>query len=295
MVQSILAYALAYADRGWYVFPARPDAKQSYKSAEYSPTGLPWGATADRDEIIADFTKHPDANIGIPTGPRNGIWVLDIDNKESGNGFESLTALTTTPGHGPLPPTLTAISSSGSAHYYFAYPAGGATIRNSTSRLGPGIDVRGDGGMVIAPPSARKGSRYVWSVLRPVADAPTWLFELVREQPHIIPPPAACPGPINLTELINALATIPADNRWEWFEVGCALYNEAGEAGWPLFDAWSRTAVSHYDRKENRKQWESIMTLKRSRYSKRTIFFLARKYHNNTNKGSINDDTCRRA
>src|SRR5215831_18807729 len=128
--QETLAAALSYAkSRGWHLFPAPPGEKKSYKSAEYSG-GRPWGMTCDRDEIRQDFMRWPDAGIGIPTGPVNNIWVLDVDTVK-GHGVDGVAALQQLEAiHGALPPTLQVISPSGSQHYYWQWPDDGTVIRN---------------------------------------------------------------------------------------------------------------------------------------------------------------------
>src|SRR5260370_18935066 len=101
-----LTAALAYAERGWTVFPAPPDAKKSYKSANFS-NGHKWGKTRDPDQILHDFTKWPDANVGIPAGKENGFWVLEADTAEGHNVdvIAKLRTLEAKAAH--LPPTLT--------------------------------------------------------------------------------------------------------------------------------------------------------------------------------------------
>jgi hypothetical protein len=176
---TILAAALAYAARGWFVFPARPGEKKSYKSAEHSD-GRKWGKTKDVKEIERDWKRWPDANVGIVTGPESGFWVVEADTKEGHgvDGIASLAALEQQ--HGALPPTLMAESPSGTSHLYFSWPTGGVKIINSASTIGPGIDVRGEGGMVIAPPSVKKDGSYRWINDLPVAEAPAWLIEAAR-------------------------------------------------------------------------------------------------------------------
>ena len=85
MTTTILAAALAYASRGLAVFPARPDKKCSYKSAEYSD-GRKWGATSDPAEVHRDFARWPNARIGIRTGIINKIVVIETDTTR-GSGF----------------------------------------------------------------------------------------------------------------------------------------------------------------------------------------------------------------
>jgi putative DNA primase/helicase len=120
------------------------------------------GATSDAAQIKRDWARWPDANIGIATGPESGFWVVEADTLEGHDvdGVASLKQLEAE--HGALPETLTAESPSGSQHRYFKWRAG-VTIQNSASKIAPGVDVRGDGGMVIAPPSVKPGKgAYRW-------------------------------------------------------------------------------------------------------------------------------------
>jgi putative DNA primase/helicase len=185
-MSAILEAALAYAGRGLAVFPVRPDAKCSYKCAKHSD-GRPWGMTRDPVEIRADFARWPHARIGIPTGAINGIVVVETDTV-AGHGVDGAVALAALESfHDPLPETLKAISPSGSIHRYFRHPGDGIKIRNSASELGRGIDIRGCGGMVIAPPSVNPDGRaYRWLNRTPLAPMPTWLIELTREKPRSI-------------------------------------------------------------------------------------------------------------
>ena len=135
-----MSYASTY---DWYVFPAPPDEKKPYKAAEFS-NGHKWGMTKDPDEIRRDFARWPDAGVGVPTGPENGIWVLDVDTVAGHDvdGDAELNRLTAV--YGALPPTRQARSPSGSIHYYWQWPED-THIRTSTSKIGPGIDVKGAG------------------------------------------------------------------------------------------------------------------------------------------------------
>ena len=150
--EMMLLAAQKYARRGWSVFPAPRGAKKSLKSATHSQ-GRKWGKTTDLNEIKQDFLRWPDANIGLPTGAESGFWVLEADT-HAGHGVDGIASSPhLEERHGKLPPTLMAMSPSGSVHYYFLWT--GIIIKNSASRVAPGVDVRGEGGMVIAPPSVR--------------------------------------------------------------------------------------------------------------------------------------------
>ncbi len=92
--------------------------------------------------------SHERWNVGIVTGSVSGIFVLDVDGDD---GSGSLRKLVLVEEHSPLPMTLTALTGRG-RHLIFRYHA---AIRNNQSKLGAGLDVRGDGGYVVAPPSGR--------------------------------------------------------------------------------------------------------------------------------------------
>lgn len=181
---TVLDAALDYARRGWPVFPVPVGTKKSHKSAEHSG-GRKWGATCDLNQIAADFRKWPDANVGIVTGPASGILVIEADTLDGHDvdGIANLEALVMA--HGGLPATIEALSPSGSRHLYFRYPAG-RNIRNSAGKIAPGIDVRGDGGMVLAAPSIKPGKSkpYTWTNppgLFALADCPEWLLRLCEK------------------------------------------------------------------------------------------------------------------
>ena len=178
MSARILAAALGYAALGLAVFPARPDKKCSYKSAEYSD-GRKWGATSDPAEVHRDFARWPNARIGIRTGIINKIVVIETDTV-AGHGVDGAASLAQLEvEHDLLPDTRTACSPSGSIHRYFRHP--GIKIKTTASEIGTGIDVRGDGGMVIAPPSVNlDGRAYRWLNKLPLAPLPPWLIELTR-------------------------------------------------------------------------------------------------------------------
>src|SRR5690242_6935786 len=199
-----ITFALAYAAHGWAVFPVPPGTKRSHKSAEHSD-GRAWGMTREAAEIRADFTRWPDAGIGIPTGAINGIIVVETDTV-AGHGIDGSNSLAQLENkRGALPDTLQAISPSGSVHRYFKHPGTVIKIKSSASEIGRGIDIRGDGGMVIAPPTVRPGvGVYRWINRNPIAEPPAWLIEQTRDRQ---PPP---PKRLSIRERSQA-----AVRRWE--------------------------------------------------------------------------------
>lgn len=145
------AAALAYLQRGWSVIPVRPREKRPIVAWQVFQQERP---TAD--QIERWWLRWPDANVGIVTGAISGLVVLDVDPRHGGDA--SLERWTQA--HGPLPPTVEARSGGGGRHLYFAHPGG--IIHNRVEFL-PGIDVRADGGLIVAPPSVHpNGRRYVW-------------------------------------------------------------------------------------------------------------------------------------
>lgn len=137
--RELVTWAKRYAARGIPVFPVSGKKVPLVKWKET-------GGTTDPDQISAWWKAWPLAMIGAPTGSRSGLVVLDIDTKNGCNGFETMRERGWT-----IPPDVPEIvTPSGGSHFYFR--ADGA-IRNSAGKIGPGIDVRGEGGMVILPPS----------------------------------------------------------------------------------------------------------------------------------------------
>ena len=182
---TMLKAALSYAARGWYVFPAHGSGeKKSHKSAKFTPSGLPWGMSVDADEIRADFAKFSGCNVSIVTGEVSGIFVVECDTQVGHNvdGAANLTEWERV--HGALPDTLMAESPTGSVHRYFKHP--GKKVWNSNNTIAPGVDCKGDGGMVVAPPSVRPnkpgkpGGIYRWvNEGHDVAEAPQALLDAV--------------------------------------------------------------------------------------------------------------------
>jgi hypothetical protein len=143
----LLKAALTYAAAGLAVFPLGPRTKTpATKRGFYDATTNP--------ETIRRFWRVTDRNIGIATGAMSGIWILDIDP----GGEDRLGRLEAE--HGTLPPTRNVITGSGGRHLWFKYTE---PMQCSAGRVAPQIDVRGDLGYCVAPPSIHEnGYRYEW-------------------------------------------------------------------------------------------------------------------------------------
>ncbi len=142
--------AVAYArEFGWSVIPTHPTTKKPV---------IPWARyqqeIADEATIRAWFAKYQAAGVAVITGAVSGLWVVDID---SAAGRDRLAPL-----HLPVTPSVT---SGKGAHLYFARPDLGASGLRNTAGQVDGLDTRGDGGFVVAPPSVHpSGRRYTWRV-----------------------------------------------------------------------------------------------------------------------------------
>jgi DNA polymerase I-like protein with 3'-5' exonuclease and polymerase domains len=267
--------ALDYAARGWAVFPVPPGSKKSHKSAEHSG-GMRWGATSDPDEIRLDWARWPDAGVGIITGSESGIFVLDADTL-AGHGIDGLATIAALEQcHGRLPTTLMAESPSGSLHRYFRHPGNGRKITCAVGKLGPGVDVLGDNGMIVAPPSVRPGKgQYRWLNDLSIAEAPIWLLELVQEQPreHCEAEPQA-----DIERVTAALDAIPnADVGWsEWNRIGMAAWRATGgsEEGYAAFEQWSAKSSKH-DAETTRERWQHYFDSPPTEIGAGTLFYLA--------------------
>jgi hypothetical protein len=123
------------------------------------------------------WAECPDANVGIVTGATSGVFALDEDPRHGGH--VSLAALERE--HGHLPVTVQSRTGGGGRHLLFACPRTATPIRNRVN-LARGLDVRADGGYIVAPPS--NGDRYAWVIppdAAPLAELPRWLLELVLD------------------------------------------------------------------------------------------------------------------
>jgi Bifunctional DNA primase/polymerase, N-terminal len=166
-----LAAALAYLDLGWSVIPAPVGAKRSL---------VPWKRyqqTRPRpDEWKAWARRWPRANLAVITGRLSGVVVVDVDPGRGGAaGIAGLERE-----HGVLPSTAVVATPSDGYHLYYRHPGG--RVANSAGLLAPGVDVRGDGGLALLPPSRRGEGVYEWNEGGPttVPPMPPWLDALVR-------------------------------------------------------------------------------------------------------------------
>lgn len=169
--------ALAYARRfGWPVFPLK--ARDKVPNGSLVPNGV-LQATTDLPTITAWWSKAPSANIGIATG--HGFFVVDIDPRNQGD--DTLVQLEQR--HGELPETVRGLTGGGGQHILFALPPDAPKLKGT---LGEGIDIKGKGGYIVAPPSIHpSGPEYRWDAgAHPtdtaIAPPPGWLMAALAKR-----------------------------------------------------------------------------------------------------------------
>ena len=158
--------ALEYVERGWMVFPIHTPTEsggcscsnvecESIGKHPRTQRGL-HDASCNPQDINHWWQRWPDANIGIVTGREHGLVVVDIDLP----GVENWRDLQDTNG---AVETLTVSTGSGGEHYYFQ--TNGTKYRSTASHIDTGIDTKGEGGYVVAPPSLHvSGDTYDWLI-----------------------------------------------------------------------------------------------------------------------------------
>lgn len=240
--------AIRYARKGLPVFPC--DAKKRPMVAR----GF-HAATTDERQIEAWFGGASPPLIGIPTGEASGVWILDVDRKEGVDGGEALDRLVAE--HGPLPDVPISMTPTGGEHYVFRYTG---QVRCSAGALGPGLDVRGDGGYFIAPPSSIDGRRYEFEASSGQGGpqpAPEWLQRLVRPPAPRERRPYQAPTDSDKKRALAALQAIRygGESRDEWVEIGMAFAAAGGD--FEHFDAWCQGQPG-YVAENVVKEWESF-------------------------------------
>ncbi len=273
MDSHMLQSALGYARRGWRVFPLHgivngrcTCGRRDCSSAGKHPLvrhGLKEAAT-EAARIHEWWRRWPLANIGLASGKTSGIVVIDIDLPRALPSLDQLVH--------KLPSTLTGCTGGGGLH--LIYRGNCADLRCTTSQvpgIGPliGVDVRADGGYIVAPPSThRSGTRYTW--LDPnveIADAPGWL-----KQPERRPIPPVPPAPRLSAGAGTAYGLAVLRNQLEILrmaQVGernhtlnrCAFTVARFVAGGHLTDAHARDELHRVGLQIGLTDWETTRTI----------------------------------
>lgn len=224
----LLTAALAYAELGWRVLPLHSADRNGCSCGRRgcpSPAKHPRtrrglkDASTDEQQIKSWWSEWPDANVGVCCGAVGGPgdgqaeWLLALDVDARHGGLESLASLEAK--HGALPDSVRARTGGGGLHILLSAPS---AVGNSASRLAPGLDVRGEGGYIVAPPSQHaSGQVYGWEdTCSPscalIAPAPAWLLELLSKPRDAAPPQGSAPDKI-----------VAGGRNEHLFRMGCAM------------------------------------------------------------------------
>jgi len=162
---TLINLALTLAAAGLPVFPCRPENKRPYTSNGFKAASL------FPHVLRRWWSDWPDALVGMPTGERSGVWVLDMDAHKGATASDLPH---------DLPQTRTVRTRSGGRHFYFQHVG----LGNSPGRLPAGWDVRGTGGYVLVPGNPG----YELERDLPPSTAPDWLLELIRPKRYVARP-----------------------------------------------------------------------------------------------------------
>jgi hypothetical protein len=272
---------------GWWMFPARFKGGKKYSwlykrksenDRSVRARDENWGMTNDPAQLTVDFSVprwKDKCGIGLPTGIVNGLFVIEADTKEGHDvdGLGSLKRLQKN--YSPLPDTLMVRSPTGSLHYYFQHPGPEFKVKLEANFIMgyAGIDCKGDGGMVVLPPSKRpdKDGVYEWVNNLPIAEAPQWLLALATETARpeqdaasVSPGMQAAPGdPFAepaLEELREAVEKATNnDLNWdEWNRLGMSIFaGFPNEDGFKAFDAFSQKSAK-YNARTTKEKWKAF-------------------------------------
>ncbi|MFC4667129.1 AAA family ATPase [Seohaeicola nanhaiensis] len=254
-----LEAALALAKAGVPVIPAEI-VERPGKAPVKKPCIEGWQskATTDPAQVRRWWKQFAHALPGIVTGPRSGIAVLDLDRKDGKDGFATLRAM----GHDPdgfAGPSLD--TPTGGRHIYFRHSPG---LRSTTGKIGDGVDVRAEGGFVVAP-GAVNGSGVYGQLSGSLGDLPEWPKRLKpppRERKKSTGEKTGLP----FAEVVDALMAIPNDGtnpdddgRDWWLHIGMALHHETDgdEEGREAFHNWC-DQHRKYDFDKTEAAWDSF-------------------------------------
>ena len=288
----ILEYALTYAYFGFPVFPVHSPTndggcscgKLGCKSIGKHPitkNGFK-DATTDEQQIRKWWDEWPNANIGMPMGRETGLFVLDVD----AGGEDELMK------HPQLPSSIQSITGSGGRHIFYFKPRH-KDIINSTRFLS-GLDIRGEGGYVVVPPSCHKsGNNYKWKYDANIAEydpdeCSEWLLEEIEKgknnnhaksnnnQIREIPVEILEQQVKFVTEQIREREIIIGNDSYDdWLRIGFALVDGLGERGRRYFHITSCVSPK-YNQEESDIQYDRCLRSNKKGITIGTFFHYAK-------------------
>ena len=286
-----LQAALAYAALGWHVLPCwwiNDDLSCACGRECSSPGKHPIGvvaplgqhsATTDSETIIRWWTMYPLANVAVELA-RSGLCAVDIDPRNGGlYTIDMIEAQ-----HGPLKSDVLQFTGGGGEHRVFLRPVDGRL----PGRLGPGVDLKVNGYIMVEPSRHKSGRHYAWEASGDPRDGitppplPDWLRDLASQQ-HVSVAADRQQRVLFVTEeqkqeIVAALRTIPADDRDVWLRVGMALQSTADQQwAFDVWTEWSQTSRK-YDPVDQIRVWRSFRARGLDGITYRSIFELAKQH-----------------
>lgn len=266
----VFSAALELARAKKYLFPCNPMDKRPLTVHGFKD------ATIKESIITRWWQQWPNAMIGMPTGELNGFFCVDLDKKTGGydgvvqwGKLEQENAPVTTRKH---------ITPSTGMHLLFNWVEG---IRNiPLDKLELGVEVKGDGGYIVVPPSQMADGREYFSNEADIADAPDWLIIKIlcyldsgRGISQTWPRHYDVGNPPTIDEVRDALNQITSDPYENWFRIGAALRNTFGENGFSLFEEWSRKSRK-FNVRSCKYKWKKFENVKDITFG--SIYWLAK-------------------
>jgi len=208
--KAMLDAALDYAARGWAVIPV------SRSKVPINANGSR-GATKDSEQIRAWWSEYPNAQIGIATGAISGIWVVDIDMK---NGKNGISALEQRFGDQYVLQENTLAQKTPTGGYHLVYAWDSEREVHNAQDIVEGVDIRGDGGFIVAAPSSFKvGTEWIayqWNENNNApTQAPDWAWELTEKAE------AKRSQPVDFNKALGGIDQGGRDN--DLFRIACML------------------------------------------------------------------------
>jgi hypothetical protein len=252
-------------------------------------------ATTDPKQIEIWWKRWPNAMIGVPMGAESGVFCVDLDIKERISGIEQWSMLLAS-NNAKEPDTRTHDTPSGGRHYLFIWQDDIRSI--PLNKLAPGIEIKGEGGYIIVPPSVNYDGKEYISNGGEITSAPRWLLEMIYNYRGTRPPDETNTDNID-PELLKmiledmetfaqkehdfgdnpdievikaALDAISSDDYEDWYKLGAAIYKTLGDGGWKLFRDWSAKSKKFNDRDCARK-WKQVQNMRNINIG--SIFFYA--------------------
>jgi hypothetical protein len=264
----------------WPVFPCNPLDKRPL-----TPNGFK-DATKNPDQIKSWRTQWPNAMRGVPMGAASGVFCVDQDRKKEADGSVAKDGVATWAEweneHGKVNTRIHETPSTG-RHALFTYVEGIRSI--PLHKLGPGIEIKGEGGYIVVPPSHMADGRSYTIIndVEPIS-APGWLLKKIEDYATRKEKPKGAQTankgsqsgsePPNIELIKAALSVISSDEYDDWYRMAGALHQGLGSAGFKLFEEWSSRSAK-YDRNACEQKWAEASKI--TDFTLATIFFEADK------------------